>query len=173
MNGFAYLLTQVATLAVGAAILGLLAGRYLWPRRVVEGAPSAPSTTTPPPSDLEPALVNLEERLRASESEVLELRRAVSEVSDQKDVEMGRLESGAIRALDSVITTHQQQLASLRDQLDAATETAREHEERLEAERLLSERLRTVLATRDEHIAELTQQLNGRSSEVPSPAGEN
>jgi len=173
-NGFSYLLGEVALLAIAAAVLGLLCGRFLWPRRVVE-----PAYTSPPPplaaardlepalSGLEPALSGLEQRLRASESEVDELRLAVAQVADRKDTEMGRLESGAIRALDSVILTHREQIDALQDQLEAATAAAHEHAEVLAAERLLNQRLRAALGGRDERIAALARQLNGDPSAIP------
>lgn len=166
-NGFPYLLGEVAVLAIAAAVLGLLCGRFLWPRRVVEPA-YAP---TPPPlaanQDLEPALSGLEQRLRASESEVDELRLAVAQVADRKDTEMGRLESGAIRALDSVIMTHREQIDALQGQLEAATAAAYEHAEVLAAERLLNQRLRAALGGRDERIAALARQLNADPSPIP------
>ncbi len=167
-NGFAYLLGEVAFLALGAAVLGLLCGRYLWPRHIVD----TPHIPPPPPlsamSDLEPALSSLEQRLRASESEVDDLRMAVAQVADHKDAEMGRLESGAIRALDSVILTHREQIDALQDQLEAATAAAREHAEVLEAERLLNQRLRSALGGRDEQIAALSRQLIGTTSASPA-----
>ncbi|MFN8081488.1 MAG: hypothetical protein U0Q19_18185 [Kineosporiaceae bacterium] len=181
MTGFAYLFTQVAALAAVSALVGLLVGRYLLPRHpgsvtVHPGGsptPAAGIPTSPPTpahgldsDDLEPALSKLERRLRTSEAQVDDLRRAVAQVSDHKDAEMGRIEVGAIRALDSVISTHQQQLNELQSQLNLATRTAREQEERFEAERLLAERLRTVISARDERIAELSNQLSGKGSAV-------
>ena len=181
MTGFAYLFTQVAALAALSALVGLLVGRHLLPRRRSSARPPAPQEA--PTSDvgtsrssgltpahgldtdyLEPALSKLERRLRASEAEVDDLRRAVAQVSDHKDAEMGRIEVGAIRALDSVISTHQQQLNELQSQLETATRTAREQEERFEAERLLAERLRTVISARDERITELSNQLSTKGS---------
>ena len=49
---------------------------------------------------------------------------------------------------------------------DGSTGPAREQEERFEAERLLAERLRTVISARDERIAELSNQLSGKGSAV-------
>lgn len=181
MTGFAYLFTQVAALAAVSALVGLLVGRYLLPRPTGSVAARSGGNLTPAggiptlpltpahgldSGDLEPALSKLERRLRTSEAEVDDLRRAVAQVSDHKDAEMGRIEVGAIRALDSVISAHQQQLSELQSQLDLATRTAREQEERFEAERLLAERLRTVISARDERIAELSNQLSGKGSAV-------
>ncbi|MFZ0161692.1 MAG: hypothetical protein WAL50_21900 [Kineosporiaceae bacterium] len=166
-NGFSYLLGEVAVLAIAAAVLGLLCGRFLWPRRVVEPAYAQPPPPLSATQDLEPALSGLEQRLRASESEVDQLRLAVAQVADHKDAEMGRLESGAIRALDSVILTHREQIDALQDQLEAATAAAHEHAEVLAAERLLNQRLRAALGGRDERIAALARQLNGDASPIP------
>lgn len=169
LTGLPYLFAQVALLAVGAAILGLLGGRYLWAGRQRErvsdpgrpGAAIASDTSPAAPADLEPALSGLEQRLRASESEVEDLRQAMSQIADRKDTEMGRLESGAIRALDTVILTHQEQIAALEARLEATELAATEQAELLAAERVLGQRLRAALDSRDSRIAALSRQLNG------------
>jgi hypothetical protein len=130
MTRFASILTQVSAPAFVATVLGLLAGRYVWPRRIVQAA-SVPSdrpthSDHPAPSDGD---------------------------------------------LESAIASHQRQLATLRDQLHAAALAARQHEERLEAERLLCDRLRAALTTRDERIATLTHQLRGRPGRPALPLG--
>ncbi len=93
----------ILVLAVLACALGVLAGRYLWPRTPADQdiapamTPLATSATSPAPAptptpthapapatrdntrieELEPALSDIEQRLRESESELEELRAAI------------------------------------------------------------------------------------------------
>lgn len=161
MTGFRYLVAEIAALATVTALAGLLVGRYLVPsgRRTRHPRPSGAG-----PADLEPALTKLERRLRASEAEVDELRRAVAEVSDGPDDDLTSLGPAA----ESIITTYRGQLAELQAQVRRAGQSAREHQERFEAERLLTDRLRTVIAARDEQIAELTHQLSTQGGAGPT-----
>lgn len=70
------LFLQLSVLALGSGLLGLACGRYLWPRQVGATGPHLRQTSAP--TDLEPALTELETRLRASESEVEALRQAMA-----------------------------------------------------------------------------------------------
>jgi hypothetical protein len=77
---FTLLMLQIGLLALATGVLGLLCGRYLWPRQVIVTPPAR--VPEPLTDDLEPALSDLEERLQASESQVAQLRRAVTQVTD-------------------------------------------------------------------------------------------
>lgn len=80
------LVVQVALPALASGTLGLLCGRYLWPRYVTTDSPAPPPAPPSAPDDLGPALSDIEERLLASESEVRQLRLGVAQVShDQTD----------------------------------------------------------------------------------------
>ena len=81
-RSFPLLVLQLTLLGLTTGVLGLLCGRYLWPRYVVKQVPAPPSTSA---DDLEPALADLEHRLQASESEMQQVRRAVARASDDKD----------------------------------------------------------------------------------------
>ena len=152
LGGFFYLLAQVSGLLALTAVIGILIGHFVWsrPPAHVDGGGSG---------DGSPALAHLEQRLVTSESEVANLRAAVASIEDTKEAEMGRLESGAIEALDSLIATHQRRLLILESELQTATSTARDHERELEAERRRSLRLQAALAERDEHLAALAARL--------------
>lgn len=161
LTGFWLLCVQLSVLALSAATLGLIVGRYLVPRRGTDPAEPRPAAaaatagtgpedgdpTDSSQMDLEPALASLEQRLLTSESEVEELHRALAQVADRKDAEIGRLESGAIRALDTVMESHQHHMAALQRQLDAATARLRAFEQVVEAEQLRKPRPRQELAT--------------------------
>jgi hypothetical protein len=87
-ENFLLLIVQLALFGLTTGGLGLLCGRYLWPRYVVEEVPTPAGTSA---DDLEPALSDLEQRLRASESEMLQVRKAVARASDDKgDPRTGR-----------------------------------------------------------------------------------
>ncbi len=79
-RSFPLLVLPIALLALATGVLGLLCGRYVWPRYVTVEVPPPP--TPPPSNDLGPALSDLEERLQISESEVEQLRRAMTHVTD-------------------------------------------------------------------------------------------
>jgi hypothetical protein len=158
LDGFSYLLAQVALVLILAVVLGVLAGRFLWPRpsSPVRG-PNAPTLT-----GTEPALAHLEQRLAVSEAEVQDLRVAVATIEDRKEAEMGRLESGAIEALDSLIATHQRRMLTLESDLQTATSAARYQERELEAERRRALRLQAALTERDERAAAMAAELAER-----------
>ncbi len=80
-RSFPLLVLPIALLALATGVLGLLCGRYIWPRYVTVEVP--PPQPPPPSNDLEPALSDLEDRLQISESEVAQLRRAMTQVSDE------------------------------------------------------------------------------------------
>jgi hypothetical protein len=157
-DGFFYLLAQTALLLIAATVLGVLIGRFLWPRRQVAFQAAAQQPLT----GAEPALAHLEHRLATSEAEVQNLRTAVTTIEDRKEAEMGRLESGAIEALDSLIATHQRRQLALEAQIQAAKSSARFQERELEAERRRSLRLQAALTERDERIAALTADVAAR-----------
>jgi hypothetical protein len=123
-------------------------------------AEAAESLFEPSPEHVELVRVNqakaeLERQLTDSRTEVEQLRAAASELSDRKDAEMGRLETGAIQALETTIASHTQRVDALRNELDKAQELIRGLEQDLLIERSRSERLQAALADRDQHLSSL------------------
>jgi hypothetical protein len=187
-DGYGLLTVQLAVLLAVGVLLGLLAGRYVWPRRpsarastaqtsassagsagsVVPyaGLPSASPLPTPEPS----AVAQLAHRLASSEAEVVRLRAAVRAVADHKDTEMGRLETGAIEALDALIADHTARVAMMEAEITAATDGERNAVRDLEAERRRTLRLQAALAQRDEQLAALMANAHGLGT-PPSDAG--
>jgi hypothetical protein len=241
LDGFGPVFSQVAVLLL-VAVLGVVLGRYAWPRRPyrrdtppsatavpgrqvsglpapqgglragVEGAPPGgslqPTPSSPPGAVLtasgrfgtEPAVLptgaliaeardraenaearvdqarawaaEMEARLSESQSTLMEtwrqlklteaervrMQRQVQELEDRKEAEMGRLESGAIAALESTIATHREQVAQLEEKLRAAERSAQEHIRELALERGRSARLQSALAERDQHISTLVSE---------------
>ena len=43
LDGFGYVLAQSAVLLLAAVALGVVVGRFLWPRRTTPSSPAAPS----------------------------------------------------------------------------------------------------------------------------------
>jgi hypothetical protein len=149
LSGFGYLISQIAILLMAAVIAGIVAGRYVWPRsgpRQVVANPLAPVET-----EASARLVVVEQRLRENEGrladteeKLAEMRRKLSEAQaevlrigsraqamvEQKEAEMGRLESGATAVLESTISAHREQIASLELRLQAAEETDRQQSQR-------------------------------------------
>lgn len=207
LAGLRYLVTEVAVLLVVSAGIGLLAGRYLWPRRprgagahgLAQPAPHSPAGTpaSPAGSPASPAgslhgpasvapgdlttaalapsvrhdalVAELERRLQSSRAEVvklqaeaLRLKAAVSAVSDRKDAEMGRLETAAIEALDSLIASSTRRTTALEEESRVAAAAARDHELALAEERNRAARLQAALSERDARIAQLLGELTTR-----------
>lgn len=79
-----------------------------------------------------------------------------------KDEEIGRLESGALTALERTITRFQGQVDDLKAQLHEATSRSRELDLRVQEETLRATRLETALSQRDETLAGLREELDRR-----------
>jgi myosin heavy subunit len=168
-DGLSYLIVQIVVLLLVALALGFLLGRLLRPRRSepVALAPLAaePVTETVGPSTTELKLfleqaqsqiMQLRDQLTTSEAESLRLRTKIRVLADEKETEMGRLESGAIVALESAISQNQELVTELEAKLSTAERTVRETEELLDAERRRSAQLQKALAERDQLLATLT-----------------
>lgn len=192
-SGFAV----IAVLLVMTVVIGVVLGRYAWPRRSGRQDTSATPLSPPPraadlvpgvaaagdsaatradagtasgrtqtdaararAAELEAKLVESEATLKQAwrqltraEVELVRMRRQVREVEDRKDAEMGRLESGAITALESTTAAHQEQTAKLEEKLRAAEAAIEECVRELDFERKRSARLQAALAERDQHTA--------------------
>lgn len=135
---------------------------------------SSPGATDPAsPAASDSAVTELEHRLRASRAEVvklqaeaLRLKAAVDAVADRKDAEMGRLETAAIEALDSLIASSTKRMTALEEESRLAAAAAREHERDLEEERYRVARLQAALSERDERVALLLQDLSDRNRRI-------
>jgi chromosome segregation ATPase len=103
-------------------------------------------------------LTETRRQLGQADAEVARMRLQVRDLEDRKEAEMGRLESGAIAALESAIASHREQVAKLEEKLRAAEHSAAEHIQELDVERRRSARLQTALAERHEHIAALVSE---------------
>jgi hypothetical protein len=119
------------------------------------------------------ALQETRRQLGQAHAEVIRLWRNVQELADRKEAEMGRLESGAIAALESTIAAHREQVAKLQEKLRAAETAAEEHVQELVVERRRSDQLRAALSERYEHIATLMseRQQQERASARDSGVG--
>lgn len=185
LDGFGYVPSLVALLVLAAVAIGVVLGRYAWPRRgpyrqdppaaaVGPGALGFGSRARSADTDarLDQALARaaeLEARLKGAQSELdetlrqlrqtgaelLRMRLEVRELEKSKEAEMGRLESGAIAALESTMATHREQVAKLEEKLRAAESTAAEQARQLTYERSRAAQMQSALAERDEHIATL------------------
>ncbi|HET9657367.1 MAG TPA: hypothetical protein VFP72_18590 [Kineosporiaceae bacterium] len=177
-DGLSSLIAQAAVLLAVAVLAGFLTGRYLWPRQQpaqespdplpvpAAGTPQAPaSRRTEDEAMILELRARLEEsyrRLAQADEELLRMRAHVQAVVDHNEAEMGRLESGAIAALETAIASHREQLEALQVQLRTAEETNREQAQHLDLERRRTTQLQSALAERDEHLATLTANLAER-----------
>lgn len=81
-------------------------------------------------------------QLRQAEAELVWMRRQVQDLEYSKEAEMGRLESGAIAALDATIASHREQVAKLEERLRAAESAAQDHGWELTVERNRADKFR-------------------------------
>ena len=146
---FGYLAGQAVLLVGLAATVGILAGRFAPPHRPSWTLDNAWVTA----DEAQTAVEERDGRLRASRAEIRQLRAALVDVSDRKDIEMGRLETGAIEAIESTIAAHRERIRGLENMLYAAESTARHYEFQLAEERQRTRRLQDTLAERDALIA--------------------
>jgi hypothetical protein len=180
-DGFSYLITQIVVLLLAALVFGFFLGWVLRPRRsgpevpvpTIEepvAEPEGPSTTELNLflEQAQSQIIKLRDQLTSSEAESLRLRTKIRVLSDEKETEMGRLESGAIVALESAITKNQELVAELEAKLSASEQTVRETEELLEAERRRTATLQKALAERDQLLATVTADQDSHSD--PDPA---
>ena len=146
MDGMAYLAGQIAVPLVLATLAGVLIGHLAWPRRragPADGADAGPVDRTA--ADL-----------RAAREEAAALRSALARLTDQKDAELGRLETGAIEAMESTMASSRQRIGELETRLRESVEVCRGLEVRLESERGRTSRLEAALVERDRRILRLS-----------------
>ena len=174
LSGFGYLFGQIAVLLVLAVVVGVLIGHFVWPRQA-KGRLAVPPQA-PAEAEASVRLVVAEQRLAETESkffvaqsavtetrhklseahaEVLRMSSRVQAMSDQKEVEIGRLESGAIAALESTMAAHRDQVADLAARLESARGEVRRQSQLLDVERGRTAQLQAALAERDAHLADL------------------
>ena len=129
-------------------------------RTVLRPAPSFGSATTPyvPPRFSVVTSTLSEKELNgavpASVQEVQELRREVR----AKELELGKLEAGALSAWDRTVPRLESQIVELQDENAALRRQLRDAEEHSDADAQTVERLRTSVAERDARLAELRAQ---------------
>jgi hypothetical protein len=236
LDGLGFLLGQIAVLLVLALVIGLLVGRYVFPRRKVVRASTArmagvvpgpgpgtvssrpdvgrsgagpdlgaagprtdvgvnadagasagagPEAATDPAEtistedaaarlvEMEMRLVDTRRRLAETSAELLRMQAKTQAVADEKEAELGRLESGAVAALESTLAQHRERVAGLEIRLQAAEETVQLQVRQLDVERRRSVQLRAALTERDEHLATPMADLPGRDrrEDAVRPAG--
>ena len=129
---------------------------YLPPSPVITSTPAAPSpviTSTPAAPSAAPYRSPLGAAVPTSE-DVQQLRQELR----NRDLELGRIEAGALLAWDRTVPQLEQQIDDLTSQNNALRRRVREAEEHSGADAIAAEHLRTVLADRDSKIAELRAQ---------------
>lgn len=139
-----YRLTQIVVPTTAGFLLGLVTS---WALR--RGRPIDDRSGTAQP------LVAAEDRIQELEATLVFLR-------DEKDTEFGRLETGAIQAMESTIARSTNRVADLESQLADALAELRKHQDELLTQRRRHEQLQGVLRQRDQRIVEL------RSTEDPA-----
>lgn len=116
----------------------------------------APESTSEAVADAGPVTPSADgSEVPADPAEVAALLRA-------KDAEIGRLESGALTALERTISRFQGRVDDLEARLKDATSRSRELDARAEEEALRARRLQETLARRDADVAELRDRLEAR-----------
>ncbi|MGF1663808.1 MAG: hypothetical protein ACFCVG_15345 [Kineosporiaceae bacterium] len=176
--GLVYVAGEAALLLVLALVAGVLLGRFAWPRRRPDPVPRPPvrageafgsARVAPASGDVAPAsgdtgaavadrraLDEAERRLWTCRAEVTELRAELTELSDRKDLEMARLETAAIEALETTITAHRERITVLEKEVAAGRRLLDDARAGADAHQSRAEQLALALAERDGRIAELT-----------------
>jgi DNA repair exonuclease SbcCD ATPase subunit len=134
-------------------------------------APAPAPAQTPAAAEFEQERAELQARLREAQAEAARLRTAFTELGDAKETEMGRLETGAIQALETTIATHNARLESARRELEHAQSTVRNLIQDLDLERRRGDRLQAALADRDEHMSRLMADPATRPHTLPPHSG--
>jgi hypothetical protein len=165
-SGLLALAAEIALLLAVAFVAGVLLGRAARPRRGPEpdgaGTATGPAAGTADPAPAAGTVADrragddAERRLWACRAEVTELRATLAELSDRKDLEMARLETAAIEALETTITAHRERITVLEKELAAAQRQFDDAREGAEEQRRRADRLAEALAERDTRISELT-----------------
>ncbi len=133
---------------------------------------AATANTEALPEQAQAQVIELEKRLKESQwaltetwrqlsqtgAELVRLRVHVRELENRAETEMGRLESGAIAALDSTIAKHREQVVALEEKLRAAENTIAEQARELAVERGRRAQLQSALAERDQQVATLMRE---------------
>jgi hypothetical protein len=160
MNGVAYLAGQLVVPLVLATLAGVLIGHFAWPRRGLAAVPrpAAPPATPPAPEPpaAPPDQVPPDADLAAARDEASALRSALARLTDQKDAEIGRLETGAIQAMESTMASSRERIADLERRLQESVDQCRTLEVRLQSEQGRTARLEASLVERDRRILELS-----------------
>lgn len=156
-------LVTLAAVALGALVLGVLGGQYTRSRRAAargfhpghQDEAQRTGEQAAGRSESDAMLREARSQLARVAAELAAARQQIRELADQREAELGRLESGAITALESTIATHREHVAQLEEKLHAAEAAGQENVRQLAVERGRSARLQSVLAERDQHIAAL------------------
>jgi chromosome segregation ATPase len=112
-------------------------------------------------AEKETALTEARRRVSQAQAEVLRMSARAQSIADQKETEMGRLESGAIAALETTMAAHRKQVSDLEQRAEAAEKETHERAGELDAERHRSAYLQSMLDERDEHLALLKAKGSG------------
>ncbi len=94
-----------------------------------------------------------------AQDEAERLRSELAELAKRSAIEMGRLESGALAALEETIKAGESRQEKLEAQLAEARYSARERDNALELLQQRFDGLQQALAQRDSHIVRLTDQI--------------
>jgi hypothetical protein len=118
---------------------------YLPPSAVISSTPIAPSAAVHRP------------RTNAQTPTSEDVQQLRQELRD-RDLELGRIEAGALSAWDRMVPHLEQQIEGLTQENDALRRRIREAEEHSGADSLTVDHLRALVADRDARIAELRAQ---------------
>jgi chromosome segregation ATPase len=137
-DGMTYLLAQIAAPVAASFLIGSITGWFLRPgRRPVEPGPG------------------IDQTLAASRARIQELETTLVVLRDEKDTELGRLETGAIEAMESTIARSSERVADLESRLAGALAELRGHQDEALTQRRRYEQLQGARRKRDQRIAEL------------------
>ena len=156
LDGMPYLIAQILAPMVAALVAGLVAG---WVAHALldptgHRAKDLAATDAKRHSDAgDPPGAPAEDG-----TEIRALRATIERLRDQHETELGRLETGAIEAMESTITRSEQRIRLLEEELARTKDQLRDREVELSTQRTQAVRLRDLLQERDRRISKLTRQ---------------
>ena len=120
---------------------------------------SKPASQSIPADEHEPSADDSKVLLAAAQARIEALTDELAEREGRGEIEYGRLEAAAIRALDEIIAADQSRIDALQDDLAEARSSLRDSEQHLAVNDRTFESLRAALAERDSRITHLDNQL--------------
>ena len=174
LDGVGLTATQIALLAGLAVLLGAQVGWLLAARRHM-GHSAARKKIQQHNVDLEEDLKKSKRRAKKAESDLADSRNELTaeqerfaSFADKKDAEMGRLETGAIAALERSIGARDDEVSELKQRVASTEKSLAEADASLVEKTARLEKFATTLAERDARLAQVMNDIQQMDATISS-----